>query len=461
MAIYILIIGDTESLREALALELAAEPHEIVLARNAEDAFRLSDELPIDLVFAATDLPGRDGMDLFPQLAQRLPGATAIAVLPGASGQRGGLPAPRGAYDSISTPIDPDGLRRVIRRARERSSLLRRNQLLRDEIRRATGDRPIIAASEPMIELLEEMERAAAFKACALLVGEIGTGKEGLARAIHAQSPRRHQPFVAVRCANTPEALVESELFGNAPGAGASPERARRGLIVEADGGTLFVDEIGGMTTETQTKLLEILQMEEFRPIGDSKAQRVDIRVIAASSRDLAADAAAGRFLPELHERLSAHRLSVPPLRERRKDIPLLFDHYLAHYRSSLGKPVHSIADDALERIVQYGWPGNNRELQNLVERAVMSTEGTRILASNLPREVLNAPLDPASGTTTRSLALKPARKALEADMIRRALKATDGNRTHAARLLDISHRALLYKMKEYSIRDVPPASKR
>jgi two-component system response regulator AtoC len=457
----ILIIDDDPSLRECLELALASETHQLAHASSADEAFQRVEGLPIDLVFASLAVPGLDDLELLPQLAQRLPGATLIAVCSEVDGGAWDPEAVRSAYDVISKPIDPDALAPVLRRARERASLLRRNELLHRDLRHATGDRPIIAASEPMIVLLEEMERAAGFKTGALLIGEAGTGKEGLARAIHAQSPRRNQPFVAVYCGSTPEKQLESHLFGHGRDAGFGPGRARRGLVADADGGTLFLDEIGGISADAQARLLELLQHEEFRPIGESKARRVDLRIIAASSRDLSADVAVGRFLPELHERLSAHRLDVPPLRARRKDIPLLFDHYLAHYRNSLGRAVQSIADDALERIVQYSWPGNIRELENVVERAVLRAEGTRILARDLPRDLEETPLEPSGNDLTRGYALKPARKALEADMIRRALRATDGNRTHAAKLLDISHRALLYKIKEYSIRDLPPASNR
>jgi two-component system response regulator AtoC len=463
MTTRILVIDEDPSLRECLELEFAAERHLIVVASSAVQAFARIDEFPIDLVFADIALPGLDGLELLPQLAQRLPDVALIAVTSGDPGAQIEPSVTRCAYDVIARPIEPDVLSPVLRRASERERLLRRNDLLRRDIRRATGDRPIIAASEPMIELLEEMERVAGFKTCVLLVGESGTGKEGLARAIHAQSPRRHQPFVALHCGSTPEAVLEGRLWGQPLGAGTGTgtERTRRGLVAEADGGTLFLDEIGGLSTETQTKVLQIVKEEEFQPIGESKSRRIDVRVIAASSRDLAADAAVGRFLPELHARISAHRLNVPPLRTRRKDIPLLFDHYLAHFRNSLGKPVHSIADDALERIVQHSWPGNNRELQNLVERAVMRAEGTRIAVKDLSRDLLNDPVEPSDGGRNHDFALKRARKAFEATFIRRALRATNGNRTHAAKLLDISHRALLYKIKEFRIRDLPPVSNR
>jgi two-component system response regulator AtoC len=327
---------------------------------------------------------------------------------------------------------------------RERNSLRRQNALLQRDLTRATGDPPIVAASDAMIDLLEAMERTAGFKSPAFLVGEAGTGKETLARAIHAQSPRHRGAFVAVRCGSIREAEFEVRLFGGAraAAAGSRVNRAQRGLLADADGGTLFLDEIGRLALDTQKKILRVLEQEEWSVIGDDKARRIDVRVIAASSRDLSAEVAAGRFLPELLERLLVHRLAIPSLRERSKDIPLLFD--------------HSISDDALQRIVRYSWPGNLRELANLVECAVILADGPRITATELPDRLVASP-DAADGEKPHGFALKPARKALEARIIRRALRATDGNRTHAAKLLDISHRALLYKIKEFGIRDLPP----
>jgi len=457
MTTRILVIDRDPSLREHLELAFAAERLQLVSASSAEEAFQRIAEAPIDVVFTDLALPGLDGLELLPQLAQRLPEAALIAVTPGDATTPLEPSVARCAYDVIPRPIEADALIPVLRRAGERERLIRRIELLRSEIRRATGDRPIIAASEPMIELLEGMERVAGFKTCVLLSGESGTGKEGLARALHAQSPRRHRPFVALHCGAAPEAVLEGRLLGRS--AGVAGESPRHGLAASADGGTLFLDEIGALSIETQTKVLKILTDEEFEPIGESKSTPVDLRLIAGSSRDLAAAAATGRFLPELHARIAAHRLDVPPLRARRKDIPLLFDHYLAHFSDSLGKAVNSIADDALERIVRYSWPGNDRELQNLVERAVMRATGNRIAADDLPRDLLDAPVDASDGGRQPDFALKRARKAFEAEIIRRALRATNGNRTHAAKLLDISHRALLYKIKEYAIRDLPPTA--
>jgi two-component system response regulator AtoC len=285
------------------------------------------------------------------------------------------------------------------------------------------------------------------------LTGDSGTGKEVLARAIHAQSPRREAAFVAVNCGAIPETLVESELFGHAKGAFTGAGRARRGLFSEAEGGSLFLDEIGELPTAVQVKLLRVLQEEEIRPVGESKSQPIDVRVIAATSRDLEVEVAEGRFREDLYYRLNVVHLHVPPLRERRHDIPLLADHFLRHFSTTLGKSVHSISDDALERLSSYRWPGNVRELENVIERALILADGDRLTLRELPQNLVEA-ADEGGADASGSFSLRRARRIAEVDIIRRALKATNGNRTHAAKLLEISHRALLYKIKEFELRD-------
>jgi two-component system response regulator AtoC len=308
-----------------------------------------------------------------------------------------------------------------------------------------------------MIELLELLERAAEYKATVLLTGESGTGKEVLARAIHAQSGRRAQAFVAVNCGAIPEALLESELFGHTRGAFTGADRARRGLFVEADGGTMFLDEIGELPPPLQVKLLRVLQEEEVRPVGESKPRQVDVRVIAATSRHLEREVAAGRFREDLFYRLDVFRVRVPPLRERREDIPLLVDHFLAHFREALGRPVRSIADDALDRLLAHAWPGNVRELENVIERAVILADGDRITLRELPEAVASPRSTAPSSQASGDFSMRRARRRFESDLIQRALDATGGNRTRAARLLEISYRALLYKIKEYGLGDVEP----
>jgi len=448
----ILIVDDDPGLRESLELVLAAEGYEVAAAADAEAALRLAEEAPTDVVLCDLRMPGMDGLELLPHLARRLPGATLILMSAYGSAELAIEAMRRGAYDYLAKPFQPSEALLALRKARERERLRRANQLLRREMERAVGERPIVAASPAMIEVLELLERAAEFKTTVLLTGESGTGKEVLARAIHAQSGRREEAFVGVNCGAIPENLLESELFGHARGSFTGADRARRGLFLEADGGTLFLDEIGELPPALQVKLLRVLQEEEVRPVGESKSRRVDVRVLAATARDLEADVAEGRFRQDLFYRLNVVRVRVPPLRERRDDVPLLVDHFLAHFREVLGRPVRGLSDEALDALVAYSWPGNVRELENVMERAMILASGDCITLRELPANVLDETSGgtPSAGGTDFSL--RRARRAAEAEAIRRALAATDGNRTQAARLLEISHRALLYKLKEHGL---------
>jgi len=448
----VLIVDDDESLRDSLSLVLGAEGFEVTGAADGEQALARLDEVAPDIVLCDLRMPGIGGLELVPELIRRRPDATVILMSAWATDELALEAMRRGAYDYLAKPFPPSEALLAIRKAQERERLRRESRLLRREMERSLGERPIVAASRAMIEVLETVERVAEFKATVLLTGESGTGKEVLARAIHAQSPRRNEAFVAVNCGAIPEALLESELFGHAKGAFTGADRARRGLFVEADGGTLFLDEVGELPLSLQVKLLRVLQEEEVRPLGESKARRVDVRVIAATARSLEAEVAAGRFREDLFYRLNVMHLHVPALRERREDVPLLIDHFLERFRKQLGRPVRAVADDALERLVAYSWPGNVRELENVIERAVILARGDRVTLQELPGNIAHP--DPAAELAAGGdLSLRRARRAAEIEAIRAALRATGGNRTHAARVLEISHRALLYKMKEYGIR--------
>jgi len=450
----VLIVDDDDALRESLELLLAEEGYEAIAARGAEEALRIAERGAIDVVLCDLRMPGTDGFELLPQLARKLPGATLLLMSAYGSAELAIEALKRGAYDYLAKPFAPSELLLAIRKAKERERLRRANQLLRRDVQRAIGERPIVAASPVMIGVLETLERAAEFKSTVLLTGESGTGKEVLARAIHAQSPRRDEAFVAVNCAAIPENLLESELFGHARGAFTGADRARRGLFVEAHGGTLFLDEIGELPVALQAKLLRVLQEEEVRPVGESKSRSVDVRVIAATVRELEGDVASGRFREDLFYRLNVMRVHVPPLRERREDIPLLLDHYLAQFRESLGRPVREIGDEALAKLTGYRWPGNVRELANVIERAVILASGEQITLRELPTELVSTAGAAPDSFAANDFSLRRARRAAESELIRSALRATEGNRTHAAKLLGISHRALLYKLKEYGIRD-------
>jgi two-component system response regulator AtoC len=449
----VLIVDDDDSLRESLDLVLSAEGYEVLGAGDGTEALEILREVPVEIVLCDLRMPGIDGLELLPELAKRSPDATLILMSAYGTEDLAIEAMRRGAYDYLAKPFQPSEVLLAIRKARERERLRRTNQLLAREVERAVGDRPIVAASPAMIGVLEMIERVAQFKATVLLSGESGTGKEVLARALHSQSPRRDESFVAVNCGAIPETLLESELFGHAKGAFTGADRMRRGLFVEADGGTIFLDEVGELPLALQVKLLRVLQEEEVRPLGESKSRQVDVRVIAATARELEDEVAAGHFREDLFYRLNVLRVQVPPLRERREDIPLLVDHFLAVFREALGKPVRGIADDALERLVAYPWPGNVRELENVMERALILATSERIGLRELPANVVESEGTGAFGSDA-DLSLRRARRQAEVETIRRALRATGGNRTQAARLLQISHRALLYKLKDYGIRD-------
>jgi two-component system, NtrC family, response regulator AtoC len=448
----LLIVEDDRDLRESLQLVLAAEGYEAHCAAGADEALALIDRISFEVVLCDLRMPGMDGMELLPLLARRLPDSTLIMMSAYGTADLAVEALQRGAYDYLAKPFEPSEVILTLRKAEERERLRRKAALLERDVALAVGERAIVAASEPMIELLELMERTAAHKTTVLLTGESGTGKEVLARAIHAESPRRGEAFVAVNCGALPEPLLESELFGHAKGAFTGADRARRGLFEEADGGTLFLDEIGELPLALQVKLLRVLQEEEIRPVGSSKTRPIDVRVIAATARRLEQMIAQGTFREDLYYRINVVQLVVPPLRERPLDIPLLVDHFFAQSCTRLGKPLEAVSADALERLVAYRWPGNVRELENVVERAVILADGNQITPAELPANLVQGPTPALSGNAT--FALKAARRAVEADSIRSALRAAGGNRTHAARLLEISHRALLYKLKEYGIDD-------
>lgn len=452
MAERVLIVDDDGGIRESLALVLSAEAYEVTTAANATAALEHIENSAIDIVLCDLRMPGISGMELLPELVKRLPNVPIIMMSAFGSTDLAIEAMKLGAYDYIAKPFQPSEILLTLRKAKEREELRRANQALKRDIQRVLGERPLLAASPAMLEILDMLERASQFKATVLLTGESGSGKEVLARAIHTQSNRSQQAFVAVNCGAIPEQLLESELFGHVKGAFTGADRTRRGLFAEADRGTLFLDEIAELKPPLQVKLLRVLQEEEIRPVGDSKSTRIDVRIIAATSRDIEDSVRRGEFREDLYYRLNVIRVKVPPLRERHEDIPLLIDHFLTHFAKEMGKATYRIAPDAAQHLYAYAWPGNVRELENVIERAVILCKDDTIKCRELPSNILGEKT--SLPTNHGNLSLREARRKVETDLIRQALHATNGNRTHAARLLDISHRALLYKLKEYDITD-------
>jgi two-component system response regulator AtoC len=358
-----------------------------------------------------------------------------------------------GAYDYISKPFKPDEIVLTLKKAEERERLRKENELLRREVQKEYSFKNIISKNEKMLNIFEVIKKVAPYKSTILITGESGTGKELIARALHYNSDRSERPFIPINCGAIPENLLESELFGHVKGAFTDAIRTKKGLFEEADGGTLFLDEIGELPQPLQVKLLRVLQDGEIRRVGESKSIQIDVRIITATVKDLVKEVSEGRFREDLFYRLNVLPIPIPPLRERKEDIPLLVQHFINKYSHSMNKNVVGISPKALDALMQYKWYGNVRELENTIERAIVLTDKENIELENLPIEIQNFQ-DQVQTTpfTEEEFSIKKASKFLETNLIKKALKKAKGNHTHAARLLELSHRALLYKIKEYGI---------
>jgi two-component system response regulator AtoC len=359
-----------------------------------------------------------------------------------------------GAYDYLGKPFRPDEVLLVLRKAEERERLRAENRRLRREIQASRGAYDLVAESPAMKDVLRLVQKVAPAKTTVLIGGESGTGKELIARALHDMSPRAERPFVAVNCGAIPEKLIESELFGHAKGAFTGASAAKRGLFEEADGGTLLLDEVGDLPLHLQVALLRVLQEGEVRRVGDARTIRVDVRVLAATHRDLAQEVAAGTFREDLFYRLNVVAVRLPPLRDRSEEIEPLARRFLARHAVRLGLAEKPLSAEALRRLLAWRWPGNVRELENALERALVLSEGEEIDPDALPEELraAGAPSGPPAAPPEGDLSVKKAQRVLEAELIRRALERTGGNRTRAAELLELSPRALLYKIREYGL---------
>jgi two-component system response regulator AtoC len=357
-----------------------------------------------------------------------------------------------GAYDYVSKPFKQDEILLTLKKAEEREDLKRENRALKAAARKAHELDDMLGKSEAMQRVFKTIKKAAEYTTTVLVQGESGTGKELVARALHRLSPRKDAPFVAVNCGAIPEALLESELFGHKRGAFTDANADKRGLFEEADTGTLFLDEIGELPLSLQVKLLRVLQEGTLRRLGENRDRSVDVRVVAATVRDLETEVGASRFREDLYYRLNVLLIRVPPLRERGEDVPLLLDHFLARCNERLGTRIRGVDAGARKALARYGFPGNVRELENMIERAVVLADGDTLTVDDLPDRV-HAAIDPIRAMLeTGELSIKKTARFAEETLIRKALAETGGNRTAAAKLLEISHRALLYKIKDYGI---------
>jgi two-component system NtrC family response regulator len=397
-------------------------------------------------------MPGMDGIQLLKEL-KRLNPEVVVVVLT-AFGTVGTAVAAmkEGAYDYLTKPIDLDELLLLIQRAEREVSLSRENRDLRDQLREKFKVDFIISASRGMEEALNLVKRAAPSAATVLILGESGTGKELIARAIHYSSPRADRPLVKVNCAALPENLLESELFGHEKGAFTGAVTRRVGRFEQADQGTIFLDEIGDLSPSLQSKLLRVLQEKEFERVGSGQTLRVDVRVVAATNRNLEEAIQKGTFREDLYYRLNVVTVFLPPLRERKEDIPPLIEHFLKKYRRQNQKSMVSLSKEARDLLLNYNYPGNIRELENIVERAVVLSRGDTIMTQDLPLNLREGKVEDLMKQSGKGRSLPETLEEIERLRITQALESSHGVQTRAAEELGISERVLRYKMKKYGI---------
>ena len=448
----VLVVDDEENLRVVVRSFLRRAGYEVEVAASAEDALVLVESFGPDVVITDVRMPRMSGIDLLATLQAKGSGATVIVMSAYGNVDRALEAMKAGAYDYIQKPFKAEEVLLTLRKAEERESLRRENRALRQEIRKENLFEDMLAKSPAMQGIFKTVSKIADYKTTALITGESGVGKELVARAIHRRSSRRGGAFIAVNCGAIPENLLESELFGYKRGAFTDAAQDRTGLFEQASHGTLLLDEIGELPLALQVKLLRVLQEDSIRRLGDSKDLKVDVRILAATHRDLAAEVKAGRFREDLYYRINVLPIHVPPLRDRREDIPVLLDHFIARNNARFGTNIAGITPEARRLLLEYPWPGNVRELENTIERSMVLAEGETISVEDLPERTREARDPIQSHLTTGELSIKKTSRIIEEILIRRALTKTKGNRTRAAEVLEISHRALLYKIKDYAI---------
>jgi len=448
----VLVVDDEENIRLVLRTLLKKNDYQVEAAESAEIALEQLERFDPDFVLADVRMSGMTGIELCTELKARSSLATVILMSAYGSVDLAIEAMKAGAYDYISKPFKQDEVLLALTKAEERESLRRENRALKAAMRKEQTVHGILGKSEAIGKVFSTIGKVAEYKTTVLIQGESGTGKELVARALHDGSSRKNKAFIPINCGAIPETLLESELFGHKKGAFTDAHADKKGLFAEAHQGSLFLDEIGELPLSLQVKLLRVLQEGCVRPLGATRDQEVDVRVIAATVRDLQREVQEGRFREDLYYRLNVLQINVPPLRDRRDDIMLLVEHFIERNNSRLGTQIRDLDQRARKLLLDYPWPGNVRELENTIERAVVLAEGDTLTVADLP-ERMREPADPvAASLANGELSIKKTARFMEETLIRRALEKTGGNRTAAAKLLELSHRALLYKIKDYGI---------
>jgi DNA-binding NtrC family response regulator len=441
----ILIVDDETIVRDSLGAWFRQDGHKVNIAESGKEALRLVSSSRFDIAFLDIKMPGMDGLELQSRLAQADPELTIVLMTAYASVETAVAAMKNGAYDYIVKPFDPDDLSLLVKRAAEHRTLRAENLRLKKSLESAAAPPPLLGGSAPMRQVIELVGTVAGSDATVLITGESGTGKEVVARAIHGASARRYNPMVVVNCGALPEGILESELFGHEAGAFTGARARHRGKFESAEGGTVFLDEIGEVSPKVQVELLRVLEEKKVTRLGGSAPVAVDFRTITATNRDLQAAVKAGSFREDLYWRLNVVHIHIPPLRERPEDVPLLAEHFLARFAQSMSRRPMRFSAEALDALASYPWPGNVRELQNAIERAVVVGHGELVQASDLPLRVTQAPS--AGGPGPGSLA------EAERAHVRSVLDASGWNITRAARILDVDRVTLYNKIRKYDLR--------
>ena len=451
----LLIIDDEANMRHMLSTVLKKAGYDVETATDGAEGLEMIQQSRYDFILCDIKMPKMDGMQ-FLKLSRDRIGDTTIIMMSAYGNIDTAIEAMKsGAYDYISKPFKTDEVYLTLKKAEERERLKAENRSLKERIKKIEGNYnfgKMVAKSNAMQSVFQLANKAAQYKTTVLILGDSGTGKELIARGIHCDGARAAGPLIPVNCGGIPESLLESELFGYKKGAFTGADRDKKGLFQEAEGGTIFLDEIGELPLSLQVKLLRTLQENEVRPVGGSKSIQIDVRVIAATSKTLEEEIEKGGFREDLYYRLNVLTVKLPTLSERVEDIPLLCQHFIDRFNETLAKNISGLAPDAMSRLLEYHWPGNVRQLENAIERAMVVADDSLLLPEHFAAELKQNARHPQKDTVFEGFSLKDAQKVLEKKLITRALDETGGNRTRAAKLLEISHPSLLTKIKIYGI---------
>ncbi len=450
----LLVVDDEKNYLLVLKELLADEGYEVLTAQSGADALAILNETELDLVVTDMKMPGMSGLELLEKLKQKDPQLPVVMMTAFGTVEKAVEAMKKGAFDYISKPFDNESLKKTVATALNMWRVIKENRFLSQELKAKFGPSDLIGNSLAIRQVRELIQKVAATKATVLVTGESGTGKELVARAIHAQSPRRDKPLISVNCSALAETLLESELFGHERGSFTGATSQRKGRFEIADGGTLFLDEVGEMAPSVQVTLLRVLQNREFERVGGNKTIKVDVRLIAASNRDLKEEIPRGTFREDLYYRLNVVHIEVPPLRDRRDDLPLLIRYFLERFSKELNKETPTLSSEAMTVIRDYSWPGNIRELENMLERAVILASSSLIHAEDLPIHPKGRTSQDwsADEVIPPGLKLNEVLEMVEKKMILNALAKTGHVQSHAAELLGIEKNLFKYKMRKYGL---------